>query len=615
MCNSEIYVSLFTWIFAIFIAICHATTSKPSMEPTIEPTVLLNNTHINIITNQIFSNYNGTTSIISHNTNFINCVFQQNENIYYSVMDNINVNFINCTFENNILITFEMIYSSSMLSFHNCLFNNIQNNKPLFNIHSGSLLLDNITFTNSIGTNTNFISINPYHNSSVNISITNTRFSSISSYHTLVFLNDKNISTESQITFDNCIFNDIKTIIIYHEFISIPHIRVHIISSSMNNNIIYFPFLINKYTNNCTTLPSFTNYHIINSTFINNILYTSLFKLECSNILFESNQFISNKALLTGNLLCYKNLYNIVQGSASIIDNDTCTLKTQFGNTILWFGSADGNTPNHYFDYLDKFVLTATFQINQATKAGSNGGIILRTPTATTGYFAHIQPQSNIVVFRKFDPGWGNVGGTYPKAIGINITYELRVEADGSNYKIYLNNSLIMTRNHAGFTFGSIGLRTGSAVVTYYSLTLVGGYMDHTMNIIKTENKCGLIDISGGNHMDINDCIFDRNMLINGLIYDESESLKTVDRFLYPLTTIYQSIFNNNMAFKGAIMYINGINSEYYTGASYIIDDCDFNNNSADSGAVIYANVYDINFTKSIIIMDSDFNYNNAKKK
>eukprot|EP01084_Bolivina_argentea_P270226 459437_1 len=306
-------IKLFTCIF--FIAICNGLSSKPSMEPTIEPTV--NNIYTETITNQILSDYNGTITI-SHHTQFNNCIFHKNDNIYYSVMDNVNVNFINCTFEHNALIIFELIYPSSMLSFDHCLFNNIQNNKPLFDIHSGSLLLDNISFMNSIGSNTNFISIQPYHYSSVNISITNTLFSSISSYNSLVFFNETNVNTsmamQSQISFVNCVFNDIKTIIIYHKFVSIPNVKINIISSTLNDNIIYFPFIMNKHTNKCINLPSFSNYHIINSSFNNNILHTSLFKLECSNILFESNQFISNKALLTGNLLCYKNLYNIVQG-------------------------------------------------------------------------------------------------------------------------------------------------------------------------------------------------------------------------------------------------------------------------------------------------------------
>lgn len=173
------------------------------------------------------------------------------------------------------------------------------------------------------------------------------------------------------------------------------------------------------------------------------------------------------------NLLCDTDSYSTIKGQWFYDDSD-CSLENtdSASGNIVWFGSADGLTPDDSFD-ADSFTMTATMEIH----SGKDAGIMLRTGESSTTndegptYYVGLYPSSDKVVFGTMDDGW-SAKHTASVALEYDQIYTLSVEASGNLYSVYVDDVLVLADiTRTEFGSGSIGLRTYNAPATYHSLS------------------------------------------------------------------------------------------------------------------------------------------------
>jgi hypothetical protein len=173
------------------------------------------------------------------------------------------------------------------------------------------------------------------------------------------------------------------------------------------------------------------------------------------------------------NLLCDTDSYNTIKGQWSYDDSD-CSLENtdSASGNIVWFGSADGLTPDDSFD-ADSFTMTASLEVH----SGNNAGILFRTGESSTTndegptYYVGLKIASDEVRFGTMDDGWSNKH-TASLPLEYDHIYTLSVEASGNLYSVYVNDVRVLADiTRTEFGSGSIGLRTYNAPATYHSLS------------------------------------------------------------------------------------------------------------------------------------------------
>jgi len=173
------------------------------------------------------------------------------------------------------------------------------------------------------------------------------------------------------------------------------------------------------------------------------------------------------------NLLCDTDSYSTIKGQWSYDDSDCLLENTDSASgNIVWFGSADGLTPDDSFDG-DSFTMTATVEIH----SGQDAGIMFRTGESSTRnnegptYYVGLYPSSDKVVFGTMDDGW-SAKHTASLPLEYDHIYTLSVEASGDLYSVYVNDVRVLADiTRTEFGSGSIGLRTYKAPATYHSLS------------------------------------------------------------------------------------------------------------------------------------------------
>lgn len=175
----------------------------------------------------------------------------------------------------------------------------------------------------------------------------------------------------------------------------------------------------------------------------------------------------------TANLLCDTDSYSTIKGQWSYDDSDCSLENTDSGaGNIVWFGSADGLTPDDSFDD-DSFTMEALMEVH----SGGDAGIMLRTGESSTRnnegptYYVGLYPSSDKVKFGTMDDGW-SAKHTASVALEYDQIYTLSVEASGDLYSVYIDDVLVLADiTRTEFGSGSIGLRTYGAPATYHSLS------------------------------------------------------------------------------------------------------------------------------------------------
>ena len=172
------------------------------------------------------------------------------------------------------------------------------------------------------------------------------------------------------------------------------------------------------------------------------------------------------------NELCNNASWNILDGDWKFSATD-CSVQAwdwPVSRNLMWFGSADGLTPNNlYID--DRFNLTVTLSI--PTQQGG-AGIVFRMNSRKEEdyYFLHITGHGNFARLGRWSTAyWEPIENVSVSSIDSNTTYTLAVHATGSSYDIYFDGELIMDGIQLSeLRGGSIGLQTSFSQATFYSL-------------------------------------------------------------------------------------------------------------------------------------------------
>jgi len=179
------------------------------------------------------------------------------------------------------------------------------------------------------------------------------------------------------------------------------------------------------------------------------------------------------RASAQSNILCDSSAWNIIKGQWSFDESDCSIQNTDSGaGNIVWFGSADGLTPDDSYDD-EEFELTVVME----QVSGGDAGILFRTGESSTkndegpSYYIGLYPGSNRVVFGTLNDGWS---AKHSASVGMswNTEYTLKVIGHGNSYTVYLNGQEILSGiTRTEFSSGSIGLRSYHSPCTYHSMT------------------------------------------------------------------------------------------------------------------------------------------------
>ena len=175
---------------------------------------------------------------------------------------------------------------------------------------------------------------------------------------------------------------------------------------------------------------------------------------------------------MSDNIFCDTSSWNIIKGNWSYNSTDCSLRNTDSGSgNIVWFGSADGLTPNSNYIH-DTFNLTVTMSIH----SGYGAGLIFRTGESSTTntegptYYVGCYPNIDRIQFGTIDDGW-NTKQKVTATIDYDTMYTLAIHAAGNIYNVYLDGTLVMKDiNGEELSYGSFGVRTYEAPTTFYSL-------------------------------------------------------------------------------------------------------------------------------------------------
>lgn len=112
------------------------------------------------------------------------------------------------------------------------------------------------------------------------------------------------------------------------------------------------------------------------------------------------------------------------------------------------------------------FTYQADINIDGAS-GGAAGSLVFRSNAdASQAYVVNVDALNDSVTFFKFGNGGGTIG-KYSYSIDNNRTYQLRVEAVGSNFKIYLDGTLVINANDSTYTSGQFGLNVWNSSTSF----------------------------------------------------------------------------------------------------------------------------------------------------
>eukprot|EP01084_Bolivina_argentea_P232379 391673_1 len=186
----------------------------------------------------------------------------------------------------------------------------------------------------------------------------------------------------------------------------------------------------------------------------------------------------TNNAYITPyNYLCdYTNRFTSIKGDW-IIDTNNCWLlqnDTIGEGNVAWLGDID-STSLLWSNYKIEF----TVNIPNGTIDKFQAGIIFRATNVSTinnggqHYYVDIRANTGIR-FVRMDNGFNTLEEYETvRNISMNEDYIIRIEAESNNFKIYLENKLIITRSHSAYSAGSIGFRTYQAAAIYKNLRII----------------------------------------------------------------------------------------------------------------------------------------------
>ena len=107
-----------------------------------------------------------------------------------------------------------------------------------------------------------------------------------------------------------------------------------------------------------------------------------------------------------------------------------------------------------------------TYEADVSVGPVGNAGLIFRASKpdigadAYCGYYAGLNPQASQLEFGYASNGWHSLS-TVPMSIGTNVTYHMKVDAEGNRLRIYVTNMIapVVDITNANYASGMIGVR------------------------------------------------------------------------------------------------------------------------------------------------------------
>jgi fructan beta-fructosidase len=134
-------------------------------------------------------------------------------------------------------------------------------------------------------------------------------------------------------------------------------------------------------------------------------------------------------------------------------------------------GRSDGDSFILSSQFGTDFTYEADISIKDGNARGAGALVFRSNKDAKNGYLANIDAKNDVVKFFKFENGFATVIAEYPTSIDVNKKYHLKVVANGSNFKIYLDGRLVIDANDSTFTTGKFGLNVWDATATFQNVT------------------------------------------------------------------------------------------------------------------------------------------------
>ena len=177
---------------------------------------------------------------------------------------------------------------------------------------------------------------------------------------------------------------------------------------------------------------------------------------------------------ISANDLCDISSWNEIKGDWDF-DLTDCSLEntnSANGNNV-WFGSADGLTPNTDFVH-NSFRLDVSMQIH----SGNYAGVLIRSVSSSTSvwdegpsYYVALKRSNNVVRLGILNDGDAAIWAVTSSGINTDTVYNVSVRVLGNLYTVYLDGQLMFELCQTGLTaVGTIGLFTYNCPTTFYSL-------------------------------------------------------------------------------------------------------------------------------------------------
>eukprot|EP01084_Bolivina_argentea_P111341 198690_1 len=202
----------------------------------------------------------------------------------------------------------------TVLLFDQCVFDQLNKDAAFqFKTH-GNAWYPNITFDSSV-----------FNNVEMNISETEMQ---------------NNPQFTSSIKFKQCVFNEVYSTVVFHTFSVTPFIHISFESISWQNYELQTPFLIaqlqDRISYPCNQIPTYETLSLLDSNIENNKFDSSIFEVECSNTIFQKNNFINNNGSTKLGLLGIGGGNNLLIDSCDFISNhfDVVGLIYDYGQNI-----------------------------------------------------------------------------------------------------------------------------------------------------------------------------------------------------------------------------------------------------------------------------------------
>ncbi|KAA6452135.1 glycoside hydrolase family 32 protein [Bacillus swezeyi] len=128
----------------------------------------------------------------------------------------------------------------------------------------------------------------------------------------------------------------------------------------------------------------------------------------------------------------------------------------------------------------DSFILSSssgsdfTYESDITVKDGHGrgaGALVFRADQEVkNGYLANVDAKNDVVKFFKFENGMAAVIAEHKTPIDVNQTYHLKTVASGTNFKIYLDDRLVIDAHDSAFSSGTFGLNVWDATAAFQNV-------------------------------------------------------------------------------------------------------------------------------------------------